>query len=252
MTFDLFPAIDLRAGRVVRLRQGDFDRETAYGADPVSVARGHVEAGARWLHIVDLDGARTGVPTQSDQIAQIVAAVGERARCQVAGGLRSAASVRAALATGAARVVVGTAALRDPPLIRELVREHGSERIIGALDVRGGLALGEGWRTNAGGTPVEDALRSLADAGVATFAATAIDRDGLLGGPALEFLGRLGAIDRGAIIASGGVTTISDLLAIGALGCVGAIAGRAIYEGRLDLREAFVALGSAETHRPIA
>ena len=250
MTFDLFPAIDLRAGRVVRLRQGDFEQETAYGADPVSVARSHVEAGARWLHIVDLDGARTGVPTQTDQIAQIVAAVGERAWCQVAGGLRSAASVRTALSSGAARVVVGTAALRDPRFVRDLVREHGSKRIVVALDVRDGLALGEGWRTNAGGTPVEDALGSLADAGVATFAATAIDRDGLLGGPDLEFLGRLVDLRRGAILASGGVATIADILAVRALGCVGAIVGRALYEGRLDLRDAVVALGSAEIRRP--
>lgn len=244
MTFELFPAIDLRAGRVVRLVRGDFARETAYGTDPVAVAQSHVDAGARWLHIVDLDGARSGAPTQTDEIAAIVAAVGNGARCQVAGGLRSAASVRLALASGAARVVVGTAALRDPEFARALVDEHGAERIAVALDVRNGLALGDGWETNAAGSPVEAALLALADAGITTFIATAIDRDGLLGGPDIGFVSRLVALDRGQIVASGGVTTIEDILAVRDLGCAGAIVGRALYEGQLDLAAAMTAIAS--------
>ena len=246
MTFDLLPAIDLRAGRVVRLSQGDFARETAYGDDAVSVAISHAAAGATWLHIVDLDGARSGAPTQTEEIARIVAAVGGGVRCQVAGGLRSAASVRTALGSGAARVVVGTAALRDPEFARTLVEEHGADRIAVALDVRDGMALGDGWGADATSSPVEAALLALAAVGVTTFIATAIDRDGLLGGPDLGFLSRLVALDRGQIVASGGVTTIEDILAARDLGCGGAIVGRAIYEGRLDLRAAFRALESAQ------
>jgi phosphoribosylformimino-5-aminoimidazole carboxamide ribotide isomerase len=250
VTFELFPAIDLRDGQVVRLVQGDFARETAYGNDPAAVAASHVAAGARWLHLVDLDGARSGAPTQTQEIARIVATVRDGVRCQVAGGLRSPASVRTALEGGAARVVVGTAALRDPAFARALVDEHGADRIAVALDVRDGMALGDGWGTDATSSPVEAALLALTGAGVTTFIATAIDRDGLLGGPDLDFLGRLVALDRGQIVASGGVTTIEDILAVRDLGCGGAIVGRAIYEGRLDLAEAFVALGSAETRRP--
>jgi phosphoribosylformimino-5-aminoimidazole carboxamide ribotide isomerase len=242
LTFDLFPAIDLRAGKVVRLVQGDFARETAYDTDPVAVAQHHIAAGARWLHIVDLDGARSGAPTQTDEIARIVEAAGPGARCQVAGGLRSAASVRTALGSGAARVVIGTAALRDPQFARALVDEHGPDRIAVALDVRDGLALGDGWGTDAAGSPVEAALLALAAVGVTTFIATAIDRDGLLGGPDLAFLGRLVVLDRGRIIASGGVTTIEDIRATRDLGCGGAIVGRALYEGRLDLAAAIAAL----------
>ena len=242
MTFELFPAIDLRGGRVVRLRQGDFERETTYGADPVAVAQGHVSAGARWLHIVDLDGARSGTPTQTDQVARIVEAVGPSARCQVAGGLRSTAAVRTALSSGAARVVVGTAALRDPAFARELIQEHGADRVAVALDVRDGLALGDGWSAGSDGPPVETALGLLADVGVTTFIATGIDRDGLLGGPDLGLLRRLVTQARGSIVASGGVTTIEDILAVRDLGCQGAVLGRALYEGRLDLRDAFVAI----------
>jgi phosphoribosylformimino-5-aminoimidazole carboxamide ribotide isomerase len=245
MTFELFPAIDLRGGQVVRLTQGDFARETAYASDPLAVALGHVAAGARWLHVVDLDGARSGVPAQTEAVDRIVAAAaGASVRVQVAGGLRTAETVRSALDRGAARVVIGTAAIHDPAFAGGLVEEHGPEWIVVALDVRDGLALGEGWRIGALGPPVDDALRSLADVGVTTFAVTAIDRDGLLGGPDLELLGRLVALGRGAIIASGGVSSIDDILAVRDLGCGGAILGRALYEGRLDLRAALDAATS--------
>ena len=236
--FELLPAIDLRAGRVVRLREGDFARETVYGDDPVSVARSFAEAGARWLHVVDLDGARAGRPVQVAIVTRIMAAVGDRMACQIAGGLRDDGAVDSALASGAARIVVGTAALRDPDFAARLVGRHGPQRIVVALDVRDGLALGEGWREGAAGVPAVDALAALADAGVELFAATAIERDGLLGGPDLELLGRLVSAGRGRIIASGGVTTLADLRAVRELGCAGAIVGRAIYEGALDLAEA--------------
>ena len=236
--FDILPAIDLRGGRVVRLQQGDFARETSFSDDPVAVAREFVDAGARWLHVVDLDGARTGEPSHTAVIREIVAAVGDRAAVEVAGGFRTEASVAAVVAAGAARAVVGTAALRDPAFVGRLVATHGADRIAVALDVRGGSALGDGWRDGATGVPASDALRALADQGVTTFEATAIDRDGLLQGPDLELLARLVAIGRGRVIASGGITSVEDIRAVRAAGGAGAIVGRALYEGRIDLASA--------------
>ena len=235
----ILPAIDLLDGRVVRLRQGDFAQETAFSDDPVAVARTFAAAGARWLHVVDLDGARTGDPAHGETVRAIVRAVGPEVRVEIAGGLRTEAPVAAALErTGAARAVVGTAALRDPAFAARLVERHGSDRIAAALDVRDGLALGEGWRAGAAGLGAEDALMTLADAGVRTFEATAIDRDGLLGGPDLDLLARLVALGRGTVIASGGIATLDDLRAVRAIGAGGAIIGRALYEGRLDLADA--------------
>ena len=239
--FDILPAIDLRAGRVVRLVEGDFERETAFSDDPVAVARSFADQGARWLHVVDLDGARTGEPAHTAVIREIVEAIGDRVAVEVAGGLRTEALVAAALAAGAARAVVGTAALRDPAFAGRLVATHGSQRIAVAIDVRDGLALGEGWRAGAAGVRAEDALTTLADQGVTTFEATAIDRDGRLAGPDLDLLGRLVALGRGQVIASGGVTSVADIRAVRELGCAGAILGRALYEGRIDLASAIEA-----------
>ncbi len=236
--FEILPAIDLRGGRVVRLEQGDFERATAFSDDPVSVARSFAAGGARWLHVVDLDGARTGEPAHAAVIRDLVDAVGDRAAVEVAGGLRTEASVAAALAAGAARVVVGTAALRDPAFAGRLIAIHGPGRIAVALDVRDGLALGEGWRAGAAGVHAEEALIALADAGVTTFEATAIERDGLLGGPDLALLGRLVALGRGGVIASGGIASLDDIQAVRRVGCAGTIVGRALYEGRIDLASA--------------
>ncbi len=236
--FQLLPAIDLRGGQVVRLSAGDFNRQTVYGADPVEVARRFVAAGARWVHIVDLDGAKNGVRRQGEVIARIVEAVGEQAACEVAGGLRDEASVEAVLASGAARAVAGTAALADPSFAARLVARFGVERVAIALDVRDGLAVGQGWVPGAAGVPVEEALAALADAGARTFIVTAIERDGLLTGPNLELLARMVALGRGHVIASAGVSSIADIQAVRRIGCSGAVVGRAIYEGRLDLAEA--------------
>lgn len=245
-SFDLLPAIDLSGGRVVRLTQGDFARETAYSDNPVAVAIAFADAGARWIHIVDLDGARTGEPVQADIIRRIVSAVGDRVSCQVAGGLRTPGAVALAFASGATRTVVGTAALRAPSFAGDLVRAHGAHRIVVALDVRNGLAVGEGWRDAAAGIDPAVALTRLADLGVELFAATAIDRDGLLDGPDLDLLGGLTGLRRGSVIASGGVSSIGDILATRAIGCSGAIVGRAIYEGRVDLVEALASLGAPD------
>jgi phosphoribosylformimino-5-aminoimidazole carboxamide ribotide isomerase len=251
MDFEILPAIDLRGGRVVRLRQGDFERETAYDRDPADVASGFAAAGAMWLHVVDLDGARTGVPEHGKAIAAIVAAAGERTRVEVAGGLRDERAVAAALDSGAARAVVGTAALQDPAFARHLVDVHGAGRVAVAIDVRDGLAVGHGWAvghgrsTGADGIEATDAIRQLANAGIETFEVTAIERDGLLEGPNLALYERLVHLGRGAIIASGGIASLADVLAVRDLGCSGAIIGRAIYEGRIDLSEALAITAAA-------
>ena len=236
--FQVLPAIDLRGGRVVRLAEGDFARETSYAADPVEVARRFAAAGAHWIHIVDLDGARDGAGRQTEAVARIVEAVGDRVACQVAGGLRNEAAVAASLNAGAARVVVGTAALRDPAFAGRLVARFGAGRIAIALDVRDGIAVGQAWVPGAAGVPVEEALAALADRGARIFVVTAIERDGLLAGPNLALLRRMVELGRGEIIASAGVSSLADLSAVRALGCAGAIVGRAIYEGRVDLAEA--------------
>ena len=247
-TFDILPAIDLRAGRVVRLEQGDFERETAFSADPVSVARALADEGARWLHVVDLDGARAGLPRHGRVIEAVVAAVGDRVAVEVAGGLRTREAVQSVLDSGAARVVVGTAALDDPSFARALVETHGAERIAAAIDVRDGRAVGRAWAAGAVGPPARDAVAVLADAGVATFEVTAIERDGTGAGPDLDLCRDLVGLGAGAIVASAGIATPEDLTAVRAIGCTGAIVGRALYEGRLRLADA---LDAAESTTPI-
>jgi phosphoribosylformimino-5-aminoimidazole carboxamide ribotide isomerase len=236
--FQLLPAIDLRSGLVVRLSEGDFTRETVYGTDPEEVARGFAAAGARWIHIVDLDGAREGERRQTEVVTRIVAAAGPGVSCEVAGGIRDQAAVDAALSAGAARAVIGTAALRDPGFVERLVTRLGPERIAIALDVRDGMAVGQGWAPGKPGMPAHEALTVLADRGARTFIVTAIERDGLLGGPNLELLGRMVALGRGEVVASAGLASLEDVAAVRALGCAGAIVGRALYEGRVDLAAA--------------
>lgn len=233
--FELLPAIDLIGGRVVRLRRGDFGDETSYGDDPVAIARAFADAGALWLHVVDLDGARAGEPRQLGLAAEIVAEAYGRMQVEIGGGLRTAEAIAGALGTGAARAVIGTALLRDPEFATTLVARHGPDRLVASIDVRDGLALGEGWRQGAPGLPADDAVAALVAAGIETFEVTAIERDGLLEGPDLDLLRRLVGLGRGRIIASGGVSSIDDVIAVQAAGCVGAIVGRALYEKRIDL-----------------
>ncbi len=227
---------------MVRLRQGDFARATVYGSDPVAVAAAFVHAGAVWLHVVDLDGAREGRPVQLDAVKRIAAVVAGRANIELGGGLRTLDAVARALEAGVARVAIGTAALRNPSFAGELVAAHGVDRIAVSIDVRDGLALGEGWRRGAAGLPAADAVRALADVGVATFEVTAIDRDGMLGGPDLAALATLVKLNRGRIIASGGIASASDVLAARAIGCAGAIVGKALYERRVTIAELVQAL----------
>ena len=245
-TFALLPAIDLVDGRVVRLEQGDFERQTSFSTDPVAVAKAFADGGATWLHVVDLDGARSGRPAHGDVVRAIVAAVGSNARIEIAGGLRTIDAIGAALAAGAARAVIGTAALADLAVAAAAVATYGQDRIAVALDVRGGSAIGEGWRSGAPGLPPDEAIRRLAGIGVVTFEVTSIVRDGLLGGPDLALLGALVEIELGRIIASGGVASVEDIDAVRRLGCAGAIVGRALYDGSLDLAAALAAASGPE------
>lgn len=236
--FDLLPAIDLLRGRVVRLRRGDFADGTAYSDAPEEVASAFVDAGASLLHVVDLDAAKTGRRLNAPAIDAILVAVGERAGVEVAGGIRDESTAADVLGSGAARCVVGTAVLGDSSFAERLVSMFGSDRIVAAIDVRDGRAVGHGWVPGAEGLASIDAIERLAGAGITTFEVTAIDRDGLLEGPDLPLYERLVALGRGSIIASGGITSLNDLRAVRSIGCAGAILGRALYEGRIDLGDA--------------
>ena len=247
--FEILPAIDLEGGRVVRLVQGDFARGTVYALEPVALARQFADAGARWLHVVDLDGAREGEPRQLELVAEIVAEVHGRIHVEVGGGLRSPEAVAGALGTGAARVAVGTAALRDPAFARGLVARYGPSRIVGSLDIRDGMAYGEGWRQGSAGVPATTALEMLSASGIDTFEVTAIDRDGLMGGPDIALLRSLVRLGSGRIIASGGISSLDDVLAVQAAGCAGVIVGRALYEGRVSVHELINAIGGHDLRR---
>ena len=239
----ILPAIDLRDGHVVRLRQGDFAREQIYADDPTKAAREFASAGAEWIHVVDLDGARAGERRQSSMVAAIVG-VASRAgvRVQVAGGIRTLDDIAGVLTAGADRVVLGTVALRDAELVRIAIDQHGPEHIAVALDVRAGIAVGDGWVPGAVGAPIGDAQEGLERVGVETFIVTAIERDGLLGGPDLALLESIVRSTAGTVIASGGIRSVPDLELARAIGCSGAIVGRAIYDGSLDLATAIAAM----------
>jgi phosphoribosylformimino-5-aminoimidazole carboxamide ribotide isomerase len=234
---EVIPAIDLLDGRVVRLAQGDFDSVTDYGDDPIDVARRWRDEGATRIHLVDLDAARMGRSRQRAIIERVVSAVD--VPCQVAGGFRDAAAVAALLEAGADRVVLGSALISEPDLARRLVDRHGAERIVAALDIRDGQALGDGWTAGARGSDAVTHAVALASAGVRWFAVTAIARDGGMKGPDLGLLGRVReAVPGTSVIASGGIGSLADLRALAALGFPAAIVGRAIYEGAFTLSEA--------------
>jgi phosphoribosylformimino-5-aminoimidazole carboxamide ribotide isomerase len=244
----LYPAIDIRGGRAVRLLQGDYDRETGYDADPADAARRWVDGGAAIVHVVDLDGARAGRPENLDVIARIAGAVD--VPVQVGGGLRDEASVGAVFAAGAARAVLGTSAQRDPALLGALAAEHG-DRIVASVDARGGRIAVEGWERPTE-TPVEDAIRTLADRGVARFVYTPVEVDGTLEGPGIDGLEPVldACAETGAeLIYSGGVGTLDDLVRLGELAARplgGVIVGRALYERRFTVAEAIGALAGNE------
>ncbi|HEX6311906.1 MAG TPA: 1-(5-phosphoribosyl)-5-[(5-phosphoribosylamino)methylideneamino]imidazole-4-carboxamide isomerase [Acidimicrobiia bacterium] len=241
---ELYPAIDLRGGRCVRLKQGDYAAETVYDDDPVAVARAFAAAGARWLHVVDLDAARTGEPTNLATVEAICAAV--PCRVQAGGGVRSAAAAGAFLGSGVARVVVGTAAVEAPDLVDELCAMHPGKIAVG-LDARGREVAVRGWRESGGVDLVELAVRFDA-AGVAALVVTEIGRDGMLAGPDVDQLAAVLGAAGLPVIASGGVATLADLTALrdlrgGERSPAGAVVGTALYEGRFTVEAALRAIG---------
>jgi len=243
---DLYPAIDLRDGRCVRLYQGDYGRETVYGDDPVAQAQAFAADGAPWIHVVDLDAARTGVASNRAIIAAISAAVD--VPVQSGGGVRDDAAAEALLEAGVRRVVVGTAALDDPEWVRDLAGRHPGRVAVG-LDARGRDVAVRGW-VEGSGRDLLDVARSFDDAGVAALVVTEIGRDGTLEGPALDQLSDVLAATRLDVVASGGVGSLDDLRALAGLEVgdrrlAGAIVGRALYEGAFRLPEAVGVAGRA-------
>lgn len=237
----LYPAIDIRGGQAVRLLQGDYERETTYDADPVDAARRWADEGAEFLHVVDLDGAKAGEPRNLDAVRRIAAAV--ECPIQVGGGLRDAGSVAAVLDTGAARVVIGTAALRDPEFLDRALEAHG-EAVVVSVDTRGGKVSLSGW-TETSDVEAPAAVADLSARGVRRFLCTAIEVDGTMEGPAIDQLNEIAAATSAQVIASGGVGDIPHLeqLARGsAPNLEGAIVGRALYERKFTVAEGIAAL----------
>jgi phosphoribosylformimino-5-aminoimidazole carboxamide ribotide isomerase len=244
---DLYPAIDLRDGRLVRLAQGDYGAETIYGNDPVAVAADFAQAGARWIHVVDLDAARTGEPVNRPLVAAIAAAVApEGVRVQSGGGVRDRAAARALWDAGVARVVVGTAAVEDPSLVAALASERPDGVAVG-IDTRQGEVVVRGWREGSG-QRAADVLGRLGGIGVAAVVVTDVGRDGMLVGPDGAGLASvLAAAPAGVdVIASGGVASVEDLavlaaVSVGGRRLAGAVVGKALYEGRFSVAEGVAA-----------
>ena len=237
----LYPAIDISEGKAVRLVKGDFNEKTIYEDSPLEAARAWVEAGARFLHVVDLDGARTGSPKSLHHLEEITAALA--VPVQYGGGLRSLPAVRDALRAGAERVILGTAAYTDIDFLDDVLGAF-RERVIVSVDTRGGHVSTSGWQETTQ-MPAEAVIERLQNRGVRSFVYTNVDRDGMLEGPDLEEVKRIAAVVRGRFLYSGGIGQLEDLTGLAALRQVnlgGVIVGKALYEGRFTIREGQKAL----------
>jgi phosphoribosylformimino-5-aminoimidazole carboxamide ribotide isomerase len=232
----LYPAIDLKDGACVRLLRGEMEAATVFGTDPAAQARAFQDAGCRWLHLVDLNGAFAGAPVNGAAVERILAAV--TAPVQLGGGIRDRATIEAWLEKGVRRVILGTAALRDPELVRQAAAAHPGRVAVG-IDARDGRVAVEGWAETSDVTAL-DLARRFEDAGVAAIIYTDIERDGAMQGPNVAATAALARAVSIPVIASGGVSSMDDLRALKASGAPldGAISGRALYEGKLDLAEA--------------
>ena len=240
---EILPAIDLLEGKCVRLVQGRYDRVIEYESDPLAIAGRFREAGATWLHVIDLDGARSGHVANLDTLRRIIVETG--ARVEFGGGVRDEATIRAALQAGATRVIIGTRALEDWDWFRAVAHTpEFSGRIALGLDARLGKLAVRGWTRDTAQTAIEVA-RQAADWPLATIVYTDIGRDGLLLGPNLEAIRLLAAESRIPVVASGGVTDLDDVRRLTALNLAGIVIGRAIYEQTLDLKEALQAAAAA-------
>jgi len=237
----LLPAIDIRGGRAVRLQRGDFDKETVYVDDPLEAARSFVEAGATFLHVVDLDGAREGKPVNLEHLRRITTELG--VAVQYGGGLRDLGAVRSALQAGAERVVVGTAAYTNVEFVDELVATW-DKRVVVAVDVRGGHVSVAGWTKATQALP-EDIITRLQRRGVNQFMYTNVDRDGTLEGPDLDEVKRISDTVRGRFLYSGGIAALEDLTALRSLRLVnlaGVVSGKALYEHKFSVEDGLAAL----------
>ena len=234
MTLMLYPAIDLKGGQVVRLKRGDMAQATVYSADPASQARQFAAAGFGWLHVVDLDGAFAGKPANAAAVQSILAAI-PGVPVQLGGGIRSMATVEAWLDRGVRRVILGSAALKDPAFALEACKTFAGRVAVG-IDARGGMVATEGW-ADVSTMPAQELALRFEDAGAAAIIYTDIDRDGMLGGVNLEQTLALARAVRLPVIASGGVASLNDLVSLAAVaaeGIEGVIIGRALYDGRID------------------
>ena len=238
MPFTIYPAIDLKGGEVVRLAEGDMARATVYAQDPAAQAAAFAATGASWLHVVDLDGAFAGEARNAQAVEAILKTT--PAQVQVGGGIRTLASIDRWLGLGVARVIIGTAALTDPALVRTAARDHPG-RIVVAVDARDGLVATRGW-ADVSDVPVADLGRRFEDAGVAALLFTDVGRDGLLKGVNIEATAELARAVKLPVIASGGLAELSEIRALRLKkGITGVIAGRSLYDGRIDLKAALAA-----------
>jgi len=238
---EIFPAIDIKAGKVVRLVRGDYDQQIDYPADPVDVAGGFLDAGADWLHVVDLDGARTGTTSNTDTIKKILGSV--ELKVQIGGGIRTRRSIMQLLDAGATRVIIGTRSLEDWDWFRDTVHQQAlAGKIVLGIDARDGKLAVRGWteQTDVAAVDVASRVRGWA---LAAIVYTDISRDGMLAGPNLDRTQEIAESTDVPVIASGGVTSIDDVRRLTALPVAGAIIGRALYEGKIDLAEAIRAAG---------
>ena len=237
----LYPAIDLKDGECVRLLRGDMEAATVFNADPAAQARSFVEAGAEWIHVVDLNGAFSGKSENGDAVSEIIKAVGTKAKIQLGGGIRSVAHVSAWLERGVSRVILGTVAVKDPDTVNTACDAFPGQVAVG-IDARGGKVAIQGWAETTE-LEVTDLAKRFEDAGVSAVIYTDIDRDGALGGVNVASTKALADAISLPVIASGGVSSLDDLRALKAAGGIaGAISGRALYDGRMDLAEAVAVL----------
>ncbi len=244
---EIWPAIDLRGGKCVRLRQGDYDRETVFGEDPAAMAERWADAGAKYLHLVDLDGAREGQPRNLSTVARILKAV--NLTCELGGGIRDERTIRELLDLGLARLVIGTLAIRQPDWFRSVCRQFPQRLVLG-IDARDGMVATDGWLKTSRLAATEVA-RQFSQEPIAAIIYTDIATDGMLAGPNVEAMAEMQAAVELPVVASGGVTTKEDVARLAEAGLAGCIIGRALYEGTITLPDALAAAGRSAKNQKV-